>query len=300
MQSQDVQIESMQLNEDDDPGHRAQQIISDQQSIVSEDNSTSGPEVHKKRKQLKSFTKKTKERTKKVFHVNDQVTSDNDPDVEGIKIIENDPAFDPGVLWKQQEKSPEATGKTHEKLHSVAATILHPKQSMKNKATKVAAGKLSSAERPYLSRNADLEFLNAHKEMNQAGSSESSLFNKSADEANATVHDYRSKVAELEAHRESLRVAWMTSRHMNRVQVISKPRILYPDTVKFYANHGNGSHHKFDWLNWLGHVRSPDLAYEIKSNVSTSTSSILLKTLVHNMLMILTNCPLMLTAFGTI
>lgn len=238
----------------DGPSLQFRQSSSDQQSFVSVEEGISISEAHGKRQRLRLFSNKTKQKTKKILHFTNQKSLDENAYSEGVGIIKNDPAFNPSMLEKQQHTTTdEPTRQGLGGLQSATTAVIHPIKSIKKKATKITAGKLSNAERPYLSQNADLDLLNAHKDMDQAYSSLSSRHDNLEDEGDEVAHNCRSKVAEIEAHRESLRVAWMTSKHISRVRVVPKRHIQYPDMAKFYVKGGNESP-KFDWLKWIGYV----------------------------------------------
>lgn len=242
---------------DDGSRLEPQQCSSDQWSSVSEEKGISISEGHKKRQKSPLLSSKTKERAKKILHLKNRRSSLEGANSEGIGIIKNDPAFNTGLLEKQEQQhttTHEPAKKTLKNLQSAATAVIHPIESIKKKATKITAGKLSNSERPYLSRNADLDFLNAHKELDQAYSLLSSQHKNPEHEEDETTHDCRSKVVGMEAQRESLRVAWITSKHISRVRVVPKRHIKYPNTAEFYLKDSNGSLQRFEWLKWLGYV----------------------------------------------
>lgn len=204
---------------------------------------------------------KIEAKTKQILHVNDR--EDKEPvKNEALSLIENDPAFRPRKLIesqketdKKQEKpdQPSVSSNASGKLRSIAKAIKHPKDSIMKKATKTTAAKLSSTQRPYISESADLDLLSAH---NEACSAQASSQNVSSGDGQTDTYDedYWRKFNEMKAHRESLHVAWTTSRHVNRVRVVPKRQIEYPDPKDYSERDAQGHLVSFDILKWLGHV----------------------------------------------
>lgn len=280
------------------------QPSSSQRSLLSEKEDIGALESQTKTQRLLSLPSKTKEKTKNFLHANSQGEPDQNPKTEnneGLGLIENDPAFKPSLLDKQKSMSFGGTPKkARESLRAIVSAVVHPKESIKRKATQATAGKLSSTQRPYLSRNADLNFLKAHSELDQATSSRSSRHTSSDDEGmDLATHECQEKVNEIEAHRESLRVAWTTSRHINRVRVVPRRRFSFPDNTKFSINNDNGVPYQFDWLKWLGYVKLPFIS-NVLSNDTIRTSFSIHKTSVLNILMTLTSSRSMSIAFNII
>lgn len=211
---------------------------------------------------LSEIPKKIEARTKQILHVN--VGEDKEPvKTEALSLIENDPAFRPRKLIESQKETdnkeeekveqPWASSNGSGKLRSIANAIKHPKESIKKKATKTTAAKISSTQRPYISESADLDLLSAHKE---ACSAQASSQNVSSLHGQTDTYDedYWRKFNEMKAHRESLHVAWTTNRYVNRVRVVPKRHIEYPDPNDYSERDGQGHLLSFDILNWLGHV----------------------------------------------
>lgn len=239
--------------------YEAQPRSGHDQIAMSKPGGTDKLETSAKMQKLRVFSSKTKEKTMKLLHVNGGGSSQRGPisdKSDALSIIEHDPAFNPHML--DQEKRVNTTvliTKARETLRSIALAMVHPKDSIKSKATKATAGKLSSAERPYLSQEADLDFLNAHDELDRAYSSRSSRQGISDRGEDLLTTDRRGKVQEMEAHRESLRVAWITSRHVSRVRVVPKRQIEAPSTSFLTKEVIRGHLMRSELLKWLGHVR---------------------------------------------
>ena len=210
-----------------------------------------------KRQKVRVLTSKTKAKTKKLLGIEDSESNDEGSDREEHGVLwnlEHDPAFSHNKLYKQKRWN---DGKTAYRplgaLESIATTVVHPKKAIKNKATRTTAGQLSKAERPFLSKKADLEFLEAHDDLYRAESSKSSRYVTSDSEDDDVTVGYREKVKEMQKDRESLRVAWTTSRHVRRVRVVPKRHLEYRDASFFTKKGSDGD--QIDWLSWLGYVR---------------------------------------------
>lgn len=209
-----------------------------------------------KRKRLSKFTSRTKAKTKKLLKIDGAaVDAQSESEEDGfLGNIERDPAFNSSQLVKSKRSSPHATAKkTLGTLQSVAASVKHPVEAVKNKATRATAGQLSKTERPYLSKKADLEYLEAHDNLKSAETTASSRQATSDEEDDSIIGDHKDRIREMEEHRESLRVAWTTSRHVRRVRVVPKEHIQFPPNDYFARQNVDGHLARFDWLSWLGY-----------------------------------------------
>ena len=231
--------------------------LSSEQADASDNGSINRVEGGTKRQKLRALTSKTKAKTKKLLRIEDRESNDEGSDSQEHGVLRNlecDPAFSHNQLYKQKRWS---DGKTAYRplgaLESIATTVIHPKKAVKSKATRTTAGQLSKAERPFLSKRADLEFLEAHDNLYRAESSKSSRQVTSESEDDDLTVGYREMVKDMQAHRESLRAAWTTSRHVRRVRVVPKRHIEYRDRKFFTKKDSEGEH--IDWLSWLGYVK---------------------------------------------
>ena len=169
--------------------------------------------------------------------------------------MEKNPAFQIGQLAEKRHTTPRGVaGRTLGTMQSIAKSVIRPKKTIKSKATRTTASQLSKVERPYLSREADLEFLQAHDDLMRAESAGSSGEHTSDEHAGRVIEDHRNKVRELEAHRESLRAAWTTSRHVRRVKVIPTRAYPFPKKRYFENRDHEGNVTSLDWLTWIGYA----------------------------------------------
>ena len=211
-----------------------------------------------KRKKLRNLTLKTKTKTKKLLNVDSSKSEAEPENLEALRKLKDDPAFNPSELVNQ--KTSPTGGKTDKPIdvfQSIVNTVTHPKRTVITKVKKTTAGNLSTVQRPLLSQRADLNFLEAHENLSRAESTSSSRHAISGEEdeewEDPATAKYRDKVATLEAHRESLRVAWTTD-HIKRVKVVPKRQIMFPETEAFIERDEKGSQTRYKWEKWLGYV----------------------------------------------
>lgn len=211
---------------------------------------------------LKLLSNKTKEKGRRVLHLDNTEARENNLLDEGnnaLESIESDPAFNPGLVAEQIKNYDGPARKTGKSLRSVANAVIHPRKAITSKATKATAGKLSTVERPYISRKADLELLEAHDGLDQTCSS---------DNQETSPKGFHKKLEKMEASRASSRIAWQTSEHIRRVRVVPKLFMKFPDKAKFQLVGGQGGLSQFDWLKWLGYVMNSDFISKSYSDTS--------------------------------
>jgi len=212
-----------------------------------------------KRKRLSGLSSRTKAKTKKLLKLKSTDGNAAEPEEDGsLDELEHNPAFATSKLEKRKRFRP---GKKAERalgtVQALGHAVIHPKDGIKKGATRTTAGQLSKVDRPYLSPKADLELLEAHDNLQRAESTRSSqqgTTDEEHDEHDGLVNSRREKIREMEAHRESLKVAWTTSRHVRRVRVVPKRHINFPDNEYFVERDDRGEFLRYDWLKWLGYV----------------------------------------------
>lgn len=223
------------------------------QTSPSDDGRTATMPRPSKRKRISGLTRRTKAKTKKILKLDSAVENyESEEAGEGsLDIMKHDPAFNTSQLVKKKRFRPGKTAdKTLGAIQSIGNAVVHPIKSAK----KTTAGQLSKAERPFLSQKADAELLQAHDNLKRAESTNSSKQGRSDGEQESAVGGHRDKVREMEEHRESLRAAWTTSRHVRRVRVVPKRHIDFPDNEYFVERVKRGEVVRYDWIKWLGHV----------------------------------------------
>ena len=207
------------------------------------------------RKRFSSLTGRTKAKTKKLFSLDDvdadEQSQDNQEDP--LDILKTDPAFNSSQLIKKRRfRLAKTADKMLGAIQSLGNAVVHPVKSAKSTATRTTASQLSKAERPFLSQKADIEFLQAHDNLKRAESTSSSKWGTSDEEQDSLIDGHRDRVREMEEHRESLRAAWTTSRHV--VRVVSQRQIIFPDDEYFVERDEHGDFVRYEWLKWLGYV----------------------------------------------
>ncbi|KAH0366454.1 hypothetical protein KCU65_g5354, partial [Aureobasidium melanogenum] len=213
------------------------------------DEASSGPSPKRSsstKERVKSLGRGTKAKTKNLLHLNKHTLTPEEEATKGqeddpYEEIRHDPAFDPSQLVSQ--KSSLSTRIAGGFSNSVKI-IVHPQDAAK----KLAASKAAIKDRPYLSEEADKEFLDAHDSLSRAKSS-ASRSNGSADQE--AVNDQRERVKKIESLRQSRKVAWTSSRHFRRAIVF--PRREFPSPPKedyTYVDAQTGKR-RVDWMAWL-------------------------------------------------
>ena len=243
--------------QDDDP--REPVSIQEGEEVSSDDGSIDKMPGPSRRSRLSGLTSRTKLRTMKILNFDGAATDESDPDDGVFHSIEHDAAFHTSALVKKKKFRPGKTAdKTLSNIKSLGKAVVHPVDSIKSKATRTTAGQLSKAERPFLSQKADQEYLEAHDNLKRVESSSSSRQGTSDEEQEAVIGGHRDKLREMEAHRDSLRAAWTTSRHVRRARVVPKRHIEFPSDEYFLEKDEHGVVQGYDWLKWLGYVSHHD------------------------------------------
>jgi len=131
--------------------------------------------------------------------------------------------------------------------------IVHPKRTLKTQATKTTAGKLAKSN-PYLSQKANFDFLKAHDDLSKA------MDDRDIDDDEETaarkennIIDCQDHVEELERTRQSMQVAWITARHVERVKAVDciPPPPFPPDS--FFEEKDEFGYTEF-WSKWIAYV----------------------------------------------
>ena len=210
---------------------------------------------HPERGHSSTNMEKTKPRIAKLFRY---LTVNDGSEAARHRVIhdlEHDPAFNPGKELNKEHTSLGAiVNKTATTFQTVGRCIVHPKDTVKSKLTKTTARQLSKTGRPYLSQKSDFEFLQAYDNLNGAESTSSSMQDNMEGEYDTIVNVRRDRLREMEAHRESLQVAWTTSRHVRRVRAVPKHHVLLPKAEQFAERNARGKLVRYNWLEWLGYV----------------------------------------------
>ena len=276
------------------------ETIEDGQASASDDGSLVKMPAMSKRKGFSGLTRRTKATTKNLLRL-DGAPEDGRSEEGGEGLLDDmkhDPAFNSSQLIKKKTVRPGKTAhKTLGAIQSIGNAVVHPMQSARSTVTKTTANQLSKAERPFISQKSDVEFLQAHENLNRAESTSPSKQGTSEEEQESLIGGHRDKIREMEENRESLRAAWTTSRHVRRVRVVPKRQINLPDNECFVERDKHGAFVRYDWLKWLGYVmlhrsRRFDRVLMSRGRILSTIR----KTSAPNTLMTLKSFPLILIA----
>ncbi|KAH0070022.1 hypothetical protein KCU82_g17308, partial [Aureobasidium melanogenum] len=213
------------------------------------DEASSGPSPKRSsstKERVKSLGRGTKAKTKNLLHLNKHTLTPEEEATKGqeddpYEEIRHDPAFDPSQLVSQK---PSLSTRIAGGFSNGVKIIVHPQDAAK----KLAASKAAIKDRPYLSEEADKEFLDAHDSLSKAKTS-ASRSNGSADQE--AVDDQRERVERIEGLRQSRKVAWTSSRHFRRAIVFPKREFSPPPKEDYtYVNTQTGER-RVNWLAWL-------------------------------------------------
>ncbi|KAI9794504.1 MAG: hypothetical protein M1833_000364 [Piccolia ochrophora] len=162
--------------------------------------------------------------------------------------IHSNPAFNPDILARKKEKvnAKGLANKTIDALRYTSTLLVNPKLSLKGTATRTTASQLSRVQHPYVSHGEDVNFLKAQGNLSHP--------DESTQGADTLLPESDDILDELESRRERMRVAWTTSRHVNRVRVVPKEHVQYPPKSIFQETDPDGTVIRFNWSHWLGHM----------------------------------------------
>jgi hypothetical protein len=200
------------------------------------------------REKVKNLGRETKTKTKTLLHLHKQHGTLSPEEAAAEELDDNpyqklshNPAFEPEQLVARK---PSVTKRVAGGLSDGLKLIAHPQNAVK----RLAASKVAIKDRPYMSREADKEFLNAHHDLSEA--------RKSASQSNTSDHrdaviDQHTRVNEIEELRRSRHVAWQTSRHFKRALVMPKREFAVPKKEDYYHVDPKTLQRRLDWMAWL-------------------------------------------------
>lgn len=210
-----------------------------------------------KREKLRNFRDKAKSKTKSLLNVEEPATVDKKTTLHDQQVIgelDESPAFNPiKFLDGRPVGAVDTASTTIEFLQASLKIFINPKKSLKSIATKSAASKIANS-RPRIPRDADLDFLEAHENLKQAKiSQEASDNGSSAIGRSNNVDSCHDKVQQLDMWRQSMRVAWITSRHVQRVRVVDRQPRIFPDQ-SYFEEKDEHDNKTFKWGRWIAQV----------------------------------------------
>ena len=223
----------------------------DTDSLAVQANSTSPPS---KRDRARNLAQRTKKKTKNLLNLNHASDSDSEVSSQGDDIFA-DPAFNPGKILEgkppqlREQRSIDLT----EKVKSIGSAIAHPRRAIRDTATKSAAVKISSVQRPYLSAESDRNLLAAHDNLAEAISSQSSIHAEDSDEGGARERQARSELETVTEYRASSKTAWTIGRHVQRVRVVQAISER-PRRQDFVCPDPRGQQKRLQWDVWIARL----------------------------------------------
>jgi hypothetical protein len=158
---------------------------------------------------------------------------------------------------EEDKASSKSNNATSPRRQSLSSKLAHPRAALKASLTHIVAGKLSTLNDPYIPQAAEVEFVEAHEERNEA----------LRDGCMEDVEDAEKKIDELVKQRRNMQVNWAIDRHVTNVtvaptkqRIIEKPRksdfIIKDESGNPIIEFENGDE-RIDYVKWLGQVRPP-------------------------------------------
>lgn len=226
-----------------------------------------------------------KQKTKNVLHIGSSEHREDIPDA--IEEVNDGPAFNSSKSLEKTRIGPTTwQHKFKSALHATSHFLENPRAAAKTRATRRTANQIAKSQ-PHFSRREELAFLEAHDDLKEAEEWEDY-----DDGADSTVKRQEvtvkreEHVAKLEARRESLKVAWITARHVGRVRAIdSKPPP--PLDERQFEQLDDCGYPEFLWGKWAAHVCFDLIIYSLNFANHDSIFFMQLTTTQQNMSMIL-------------
>lgn len=190
----------------------------------------------------KKLKDKATEKTKHLMGLDTDGDDDDDerPYHDAVRELEVSPAFNKSKKpLNVKNMADRATGAVRDKGYA----IIHPKRATKTKATKAAYGKLAKSW-PRKSRQADLDFLEAHDDLTRAR--EYTDDSVTGERIQGNTGKFEERIERMEREREETRVAWITARHVQRVRVVDSRYPQFPN-VEFFETPDDCGYPKFQW-----------------------------------------------------
>lgn len=141
-------------------------------------------------------------------------------------------------------------------IESAAKMLLHPRRAMRHKATKSTAGQISTASKPRFSSSQQRNFLDAHDRLTTAKSNSTSLHasESTAESTDTDVEIARKRVDRYEDQRESIQIAWILGRHVDRVRIVQWS-VPQPQRIKCTVpDPAAPNHDNLDWSRYLARL----------------------------------------------
>ena len=205
---------------------------------------------------LSGIKEKAKGRMKRALHLDSsEDDAEQSPHEAGLEELNESPAFNPAKFLNRERIGQAGfSAKAISAVQGTAQAITNPKDAIKSRATKKTAGTLAKS-RPYRSRKADLDFLDAQDDLDRVeGSRNETEDEDEAAQKKENIDRFEEHVEELDRARLNMRVAWVTSRHVQRVRVVhAVPPPPFPDDA-FFEREDDYGFTEFNWGKWVAYV----------------------------------------------
>lgn len=178
------------------------------------------------------------------------------PAAGGVGSSEGDENVD-GRAEDEDKASSKSNNAASPRRQSLSSKLAHPRTALKASLAHIVAGKLSTLNDPYIPQEAEVEFVEAHEERNEA----------LKDGCMEDVEDAEKRIEGLHRQRRNMQVNWTIHRHVTNVtvaptkqRIIEKPRksdfIIRDESGNPIIEFENGGE-RIDYVKWLGQVRPP-------------------------------------------
>ncbi|KAI9739993.1 MAG: hypothetical protein M1818_005049 [Claussenomyces sp. TS43310] len=210
-----------------------------------------------RREKLSNLADKSKEKVKNAFssEQNGRATvDDRSPEQKALDTLHQNPAFDPSqVMSKPGTSALGILGKTIDVFQIAGDAVIHPKKTLKSRATKTTAGQVAKV-RPYASKEADMKFLDVAQSLDNVESSKFATDDKeTVARQNEKIDDLNTAIEDMEEKRSSMRVAWQSNRNIQRVKVVRRVPGRFPED-SFFEEEDDCGATKFRWDKWIAYV----------------------------------------------
>ncbi|RPB12489.1 hypothetical protein P167DRAFT_545402 [Morchella conica CCBAS932] len=182
------------------------------------------------------------------------------PAAGGVGSSEGDENVD-GRAEDEDKASSKSNNAASPRRQSLSSKLAHPRTALKASLAHIVAGKLSTLNDPYIPQEAEVEFVEAHEERNEA----------LKDGCMEDVEDAEKRIEGLHRQRRNMQVNWTIHRHVTNVtvaptkqRIIEKPRksdfIIRDESGNPIIEFENGGE-RIDYVKWLGQISVHYLLY---------------------------------------
>lgn len=169
-----------------------------------------------------------------------------------------------------ESRSDSTSPRSSSLITRASALLAHPRTALKATLTHIVAGQLSTLNAPYIPQAAEVEFVEAHNERDEARKNE----------CQGDVEDAERKIKELLRKRRNMQVNWTINRHVTSVVVAPTNRKQWPMKKDFFVKDEAGKivreangEERVEYVKWLGQVCFPFTLFSSKAFVFNGFNS---------------------------